>query len=311
MVDLRTLKPLDIETIARVGARRPAGSSSSTRARVTGGFASEVVARVVEAVGIDAFRSAPVRVTAKDTPIPYATALEREVLPQVDDVVAGVCNAMGSRQRRSAGLTACPRRTSSSRQALRASGPAVAVVTGGASGLGAAIAAGLAQAGAAIVVVDIDDERAADVVRRDRRRGRHGRAPFTADVTDRRQSTRRRRRGRRRSARVDVLVNSAGTAFRSPAEELPRGARSTRVVALNLKGTFLTCQRVRAPDARPGRGQHRQHRVDRRLHRLPAHERLPGEQGRRRAARPARSRSSGSARRARERDRADALSTRR
>ena len=33
------------------------------------------------------------RVTAKDTPIPYATALEREVLPTVDDLVAAV-NAM-------------------------------------------------------------------------------------------------------------------------------------------------------------------------------------------------------------------------
>jgi pyruvate/2-oxoglutarate/acetoin dehydrogenase E1 component len=31
-----------------------------------------------------------VRVTAKDTPIPYAATLEREVLPQVEDVVAGV-----------------------------------------------------------------------------------------------------------------------------------------------------------------------------------------------------------------------------
>ena len=32
----------------------------------------------------------PVRVTAKDTPIPYAAALEREVLPQVEDVLAGI-----------------------------------------------------------------------------------------------------------------------------------------------------------------------------------------------------------------------------
>ena len=38
----------------------------------------------------DSLRTAPVRVTAKDTPIPYAAALEREVLPQVEDVLAGI-----------------------------------------------------------------------------------------------------------------------------------------------------------------------------------------------------------------------------
>ena len=38
----------------------------------------------------DSLRAAPVRVTAKDTPIPYAAQLERAVLPQVDDLVAAV-----------------------------------------------------------------------------------------------------------------------------------------------------------------------------------------------------------------------------
>ena len=54
-----------------------------------GGFASEVVARVVDEA-YDSLRAAPVRVTAKDTPIPYAAPLERAVLPQVDDLVAAV-----------------------------------------------------------------------------------------------------------------------------------------------------------------------------------------------------------------------------
>ena len=58
-----------------------------------GGYASEVVARVVDEAW-DALRSAPVRVTAKDTPIPYAATLEREVLPRVEDVVAGVRQAL-------------------------------------------------------------------------------------------------------------------------------------------------------------------------------------------------------------------------
>ena len=40
----------------------------------------------------------------------------------------------------------------------------VAIVTGGGSGLGAAMAKGLAQAGAAVAVVDIDDAGAAQTV---------------------------------------------------------------------------------------------------------------------------------------------------
>ena len=54
-----------------------------------GGYASEVVARLVDEAW-DALKAAPVRVTAKDTPVPYAATLEREVLPQVEDVVAGI-----------------------------------------------------------------------------------------------------------------------------------------------------------------------------------------------------------------------------
>jgi NAD(P)-dependent dehydrogenase (short-subunit alcohol dehydrogenase family) len=40
----------------------------------------------------------------------------------------------------------------------------VAVVTGGGSGLGAAMAKGLAQAGAALAVVDVNDEGASRTV---------------------------------------------------------------------------------------------------------------------------------------------------
>src|SRR6185295_16750988 len=42
---------------------------------------------------------------------------------------------------------------------------------------------------------------------------------------------------------VDVLVNSAGTAFRSPAEDFPE-ERLDAILTLNIKGTYLPCQAV-------------------------------------------------------------------
>jgi pyruvate/2-oxoglutarate/acetoin dehydrogenase E1 component len=52
-----------------------------------------VVARITDEA-FDALRSAPVRVTAQDVPMPYAAPLERAVLPQVEDVVTGINAAL-------------------------------------------------------------------------------------------------------------------------------------------------------------------------------------------------------------------------
>jgi pyruvate/2-oxoglutarate/acetoin dehydrogenase E1 component len=84
VIDLRTLKPLDLETILASVSKTGRLLVVSEASR-TGGVAGEIISRVVEE-GWDALRAAPERVTAKDTPIPYASALEREVLPQVEDV---------------------------------------------------------------------------------------------------------------------------------------------------------------------------------------------------------------------------------
>jgi len=88
VIDVRTLKPLDLETIAE-SVRRTGRLVVVSEGARAGGFASEVVARVIDEAW-DSLRTAPVRVTAKDTPIPYAAALEREVLPQAEDVLAGI-----------------------------------------------------------------------------------------------------------------------------------------------------------------------------------------------------------------------------
>jgi NAD(P)-dependent dehydrogenase (short-subunit alcohol dehydrogenase family) len=116
----------------------------------------------------------------------------------------------------------------------------VAAVTGGGSGLGAAMCAGFAQAGAQVAVLDVDEVGAAATVAAIEADGGSALAVACA-VTDSEAVAEAAERVRRESARVDVLVNSAGTAFRSPAEDFPE-EQLDRILALNLKGTYLPCQ---------------------------------------------------------------------
>lgn len=116
----------------------------------------------------------------------------------------------------------------------------VAIVTGGASGMGEAICHGLAQSGAAVVVADIDREAAegvaAGVAGRD-----YGLQAAAVDVTERGSVEALVATVLREHGGLDVLVNSAGVAGRYPAEEFPE-EEWDRIVGVNLKGSFLCCQ---------------------------------------------------------------------
>lgn len=86
VIDPRTLVPLDLELIV-TSVRKTGRLVVSHEASTTGGYGAEIVARVVEAA-FDHLDAPPVRVCAKDVPIPYAAALETSALPQVEDLVA-------------------------------------------------------------------------------------------------------------------------------------------------------------------------------------------------------------------------------
>ena len=116
----------------------------------------------------------------------------------------------------------------------------VAVITGGGSGLGRAIAIGYAQCGVTVVVADIDEEGAAETVATIAEQGGAAVA-VPLDVTRRSQCVEVADTVRREHGRVDILVNSAGAAHRSPAEAFPE-ERFDHIVELNLKGTYLCCQ---------------------------------------------------------------------
>ena len=116
----------------------------------------------------------------------------------------------------------------------------VAVITGGGSGLGRAIAIGYAQRGVTVVVADIDEEGAAETAATIA--GQGGTAVAVAlDVTKRSQCDDVADAVRREHGRIDILVNSAGAAHRSPVEDFPED-RFDHIIELNLKGTYLCCQ---------------------------------------------------------------------
>jgi D-threitol dehydrogenase (NAD+) len=114
-----------------------------------------------------------------------------------------------------------------------------ALVTGGAAGIGAAIAAAYAAKGARIAVADLNETAAANTASGLATESRG----FHCDVADPDSV-----RGTVDAVldvfgRVDILVNSAGVVQLAPAEELSLKAWDA-TIDVNLKGTFLMCQAV-------------------------------------------------------------------
>ncbi len=95
VVDLRTLVPMDIDTVLDSVGRTGRLVIAQEAVR-RGGVASDVAAMVAERAW-DQLRAPIVRVTGKNTVIPFNLALERASVPQVDDVVAGVMAVVGER----------------------------------------------------------------------------------------------------------------------------------------------------------------------------------------------------------------------
>jgi NAD(P)-dependent dehydrogenase (short-subunit alcohol dehydrogenase family) len=127
----------------------------------------------------------------------------------------------------------------------------MALVTGGASGIGRAIALAFARVGARVAVLDRDAEGGAEVAAEITAAG--GKADMHAlDVTDAPEVDRIFAEIAERHGRLDVLVNSAGIAIRKPAVELPL-ADWERVMAVNATGSFL-CARAAARHMLEGDG---------------------------------------------------------
>jgi NAD(P)-dependent dehydrogenase (short-subunit alcohol dehydrogenase family) len=116
----------------------------------------------------------------------------------------------------------------------------VAVVVGGTSGIGRAIALGLAEAGAEVVPTSRDDGRVAAAAGEIEALGRRT-VRAVSDVSDPASLQRVLDATVAALGKVDILVNSAGRTKRTPTLDLPE-AEWDAILDTNLTGTLRACQ---------------------------------------------------------------------
>jgi NAD(P)-dependent dehydrogenase (short-subunit alcohol dehydrogenase family) len=134
-------------------------------------------------------------------------------------------------------------------------GGQTAVVTGATSGLGAASAVALAQAGAKVIVSGRDRERGEGVVAQIADTGASAAAELElADVSDASEAVALADRVLERHGPVDILVNAAGVFARGDAADLTLEDWE-RLWRTNVSSTYLLCQRFGRPMVQRGRGK--------------------------------------------------------
>jgi 3-oxoacyl-[acyl-carrier protein] reductase len=115
-----------------------------------------------------------------------------------------------------------------------------AVVTGGGRGIGRAIAAALTEAGAAVVVADIDEESAMRTA--DELAAEFGRAVgLFVDVSQKDSVAALTHKALETFGKVDILINNAGIMFRTRFYEISF-EEWERTLRVNLTGAFLCTQ---------------------------------------------------------------------
>jgi len=116
----------------------------------------------------------------------------------------------------------------------------VAVVIGGTTGIGRALALGLAEAGASVVASSRRADQVEAVSVELEQRGSHT-LRVTSDVVDRPSLERLLSRTLERFDKVDILVNCAGFTKRSPTLDVSE-ADWNAILDCNLTGTLRGCQ---------------------------------------------------------------------
>lgn len=121
----------------------------------------------------------------------------------------------------------------------------VAVITGAAQGIGAAIAVRLAKEGAYLALCDINFAPVKKRAKKVSQIGGKEAVAIQVDVTNRSQVERMTEVVWKRFHRVDILVNNAGVCKVCPIDELEEKIWD-RLIEVNLKGVYL-CTRALVP----------------------------------------------------------------
>lgn len=129
----------------------------------------------------------------------------------------------------------------------------VAFVTGGATGIGLAIATALGERGATVAIFNRNQERAARAVESLEAAGCRARA-FEADISDSASVERAFQQALESLERVDVLVNNAGLTKDGLLVRMT-DEQWDQVLDTNLKGAFRCCRAVTKPMMRARYGR--------------------------------------------------------
>jgi len=117
----------------------------------------------------------------------------------------------------------------------------VAVITGGANGIGAAIAVAMAAEGASVAIGDIADDKGAEVGRQIKSAG--GRAIFVhCDVSDGRSIKALVDKAVETFGALDIMVNNAAIAIGGMGVHEMTAEQWDRLIATNLSSVFYGCK---------------------------------------------------------------------
>ena len=120
-----------------------------------------------------------------------------------------------------------------------------AIITGGSKGLGFAMAAGLASAGAKIMLVNRNAEEGQEAAKELTSDYNTQAISFSADITQIQQTEAMANAANDAFGQIDILINSAGINIRGPIDEITPDDFN-KVIHVNVHGTWL-CSRAVTP----------------------------------------------------------------
>jgi 3-oxoacyl-[acyl-carrier protein] reductase len=118
----------------------------------------------------------------------------------------------------------------------------VAIVTGGARGIGKAIALGFLREGAKVAIIDFDKERL-EILKKEIQKTKGETIAISCDISKSSDVKEMVSQVQKSFGRIDILVNNAGIIRRGTIETVTEEDWD-RVIEVNLKGTFNCCKAV-------------------------------------------------------------------